>query len=69
MPATRYAAGADLLTTEQVIERLLQDAVLRRAAATCVLPAVRVGDSWRFRRTDLDAWITRQQALSAAFDS
>lgn len=50
-----------LLTGEQVIERLLADAHLRRAAATCVLPAVRCGTEWRYRAADLDAWIARQR--------
>jgi excisionase family DNA binding protein len=25
------------------------------------LPAVRIGGQWRFRRSDLDAWIDRQR--------
>jgi len=25
------------------------------------LPAVRVGRQWRFRQSDLDAWLNRQQ--------
>jgi len=59
MPKPAAATATDLLTTEQVIERLL-DANLRRVAATCVLPAVRSGDCWCFRRADLDEWIRRQ---------
>ena len=51
---------ADLLTTEQVMDRLLSRPALRRAAVTCVLPAVRVGAEWRFRRDDLEAWIAVQ---------
>ena len=66
MPGTQRVAETELLTTEEVIERLLEDATLRRVAATCVLPAVRFGGSWRFRRTDLDDWIERQQFPSAA---
>lgn len=50
-----------LLSADEVIERLLGDADLRRAAATCVLPAVRCGDAWRFRASDLDAWIRRHR--------
>ena len=52
--------GADFLTTEQVMDCLLSRPALRRAASTCVLPAVRVGAEWRFRRDDLEAWITGQ---------
>jgi len=50
-----------MLTSEEVMERLLADAHLKRLALTCVLPAVRCGDEWRFRRSDLEAWIERQQ--------
>jgi len=59
--AERIASPSDLLSAEEVIDRLLEDANLRRVAATCVLPAVRVGSSWRFRRSDLDDWIRRQR--------
>jgi excisionase family DNA binding protein len=58
-------SNAGLLTTQQVIDRLLEDAHLCRLAATCVLPAVRVGDSWRFRKGDLDAWIASQRITSS----
>jgi excisionase family DNA binding protein len=58
--ADETAVTSDLLTADEVIDRLLEDANLRRVAATCVLPAVRVGSSWRFRRVDLDQWISRQ---------
>ena len=53
-------ASADLLTTEQVMDILISDANLRRRAATCVLPAVRVGGLTYFRRSDLDAWRERE---------
>jgi|PersoiStandDraft_1058852.scaffolds.fasta_scaffold126166_2 hypothetical protein len=51
----------ELLTSEDVIQRLCADSALRRLAITCVLPAVRYADEWRFRRRDLDAWIMRQK--------
>lgn len=54
------SAANEFLTSEEVIEVLQRDPVLRRVALTCVLPAVRVGEEWRFRRTDLDAWIAKQ---------
>ena len=60
--------AAELLTTEQVMDRLLSDRRLRRLATTCVLPAIREGGEWRFRKSDLDAWIRRQRA-SFAHDS
>lgn len=53
-------SDVDFLTSDQVIERLLAQPALRRRAATCVLPAVRVSGEWRFRRSDLEAWIRMQ---------
>jgi helix-turn-helix protein len=53
--------ASEFLTSEDVIEVLQRDPQLRRVALTCVLPAVRVGDEWRFRRVDLDAWIASQR--------
>ena len=55
------STATDLLTTDEVIERLQSDPLLRRRAVTCVLPAVRWGQEWRFRRADLDSWIARQR--------
>jgi excisionase family DNA binding protein len=52
----------ELLTSDQVIDRLLDDPNLRRLASTCVLPAVRSGKEWRFRKSDLEDWIRRQKA-------
>jgi hypothetical protein len=40
----------ELLTSEDVIQRLCADSALRRLAITSVLPAVRFADEWRFRR-------------------
>jgi excisionase family DNA binding protein len=56
------SAREELLTTEQVMDRLLADKRLRRVASTCVLPAIRCGKEWRFRRSDLDEWIDQQRA-------
>jgi excisionase family DNA binding protein len=55
-------SSPDLLTTEEVMERLLADDSLRRSAARCVLPAIRCGTEWRFRKRDLDAWIERHRS-------
>jgi len=56
-------SASDLLTTEQVMDILIADANLRRRAATCVLPAVRIGTRTFFRRQDLDAWRDRELSL------
>jgi len=53
-------SASDLLTTEQVMDILIADANLRRRAATCVLPGVRVGGLTYFRRSDLEAWRERE---------
>ena len=58
-PTTAGDPG-EWLTTEQVMDRLLEDPRLRKVAATCVVPAIRCGDEWRFRRSDLERWIGRQ---------
>jgi excisionase family DNA binding protein len=60
--ARRPPTDPDLLTTEEVMERLLADESLRRSAARCVLPAIRCGKEWRFRKRDLDAWIERHRS-------
>jgi hypothetical protein len=49
----------NLLTHEEVIERLCECPQARRYAITCVLPAVWCGDGWRFRESDLEAWIAQ----------
>jgi excisionase family DNA binding protein len=56
--------SVDTLTSEEVIQRLLAQPLLRKRATTCVLPAVRVGSEWRFRRSDLEAWIRTQLSAS-----
>lgn len=64
MPNNATSAVEDppeLLTAEQVINALVVDAELRRAAATCVLPAVRFGSTWRFKKADLENWIRLHQ--------
>ena len=63
------STAKEFLTSEDVIETLQRDPVLRRVALTCVLPAVRMGDEWRFRRSDLDQWIAAQKPDAAAAGS
>jgi hypothetical protein len=56
-------AAAELITSDEVIERLLAEPSLRRKALTCVLGAVRHGNEWRFRRSDLETWIARHSPV------
>ena len=51
---------SDLLTTEEVTNLLLADASLHPDVSTCVLPAIRQGGRWRFRKSDLEDWIKRR---------
>ena len=50
----------ELLSSDQVMDRLLAEPALRRKAMACVLNAVKCGAEWRFRRRDLETWIARQ---------
>lgn len=59
----------DLISSEQVMERLMSHPTLRRAAVTCVLPAVRRGNEWWFRRSDLEAWVIEQLVSGATRES
>jgi excisionase family DNA binding protein len=57
---------SELLTSDEVIDLLLTRPDLRRLTHTCVLPAVRFGSEWRFRRRDLEEWIARQERPACA---
>lgn len=49
-------------TVRQVAEYLsVNERTVYRMAERGDLPAFKVGDAWRFRREDIDAWIERQQ--------
>ena len=49
-----------LKTTPRTVYRLIRDGEL---------PAVRIGRQWRFRRTDLDAWVERQRLFPMPADN
>jgi excisionase family DNA binding protein len=56
------ATLAAFLTTEEVLSCLkVNPRTIYRLIKTGELPAVRIGRQWRFRRSDLDAWIDRQR--------
>jgi hypothetical protein len=60
MPKPAVAKSHQFLTPDEVIERLLAQPALRHKAVTCILPAVRVGQEWQFRLSDLQAWIDKE---------
>ena len=50
------------LTTEEVLEYLQVNLrTVYRLIKAGKIPAVRVGRQWRFRKTDIDAWLNSQQ--------
>ena len=67
--APASSSAKEFLTSEDVIEALQRDPALRRVALTCVLPAIRMGEEWRFRRSDLDQWIAAQKTDAAVAGS
>jgi excisionase family DNA binding protein len=53
----------DLLTPTEVLDYLRVNVrTVYRLMRCGELPAVRVGRQWRVQRTELDAWLRRQQA-------
>jgi excisionase family DNA binding protein len=61
-------AGTQLeafLTTEEVLGYLnTTPGTIYRLIRSGELPAVRIGRQWRFRRSDLDAWVERQRSFA-----
>jgi len=63
MTERRRSEAPAFMTTEEVIDFLRVNArTLYRLIQTGGLPAVRVGRQWRFRRSDLEVWLTRDRA-------
>lgn len=54
------------LTTEEVLGCLkVNPRTIYRLIKSGELPAVRIGRQWRFRRSDLDAWIDRHRTAAS----
>ena len=59
MPESQTAG--DILTIRQLAEYLMvSEKTVYRMLDRNALPAVRVGAQWRFRRQDIDAWLTEE---------
>lgn len=55
------------LTTEEVLGYLnVTPRTIYRLIRTGELPAIRIGRQWRFQRSDLDAFLDRQRAVSVS---
>ena len=58
------------LTTEEVLEYLQVNLrTVYRLIKAGKIPAVRVGRQWRFRKSDIDAWLDSQQTRPAPIPS
>lgn len=58
------------LTTKQVLKYLqINLRTVYRLIQAGQLPAVRVGRQWRFRKSDIDTWLERQQAGDSPVES
>ncbi len=59
-----------LLTTNEALDYLhVNLRTVYRLIKAGKIPAVRVGRQWRFRKTDIDAWLVSQQAADASATS
>ncbi|MDE0411708.1 MAG: helix-turn-helix domain-containing protein [Gammaproteobacteria bacterium] len=55
----------EILTLREVAEYLkLAEKTAYRLAAKGKLPGFKVGGSWRFKKTDVEAWISEQKGNS-----
>lgn len=57
-----HNASSQLLTTDEVLAYLkVTPRTIYRLIRAGEIPALRVGRQWRFRRSDLDAWLDSQR--------
>ena len=57
------ATAPAFLTMDEVLGYLrVTSRTIYRLIRTGDLPAVRIGRQWRFRQSDLDAWLNRQRS-------
>ncbi|MCX7826514.1 MAG: helix-turn-helix domain-containing protein [Verrucomicrobiae bacterium] len=55
----------EIMTLQEVAEYLkLSERTIYGYAQRGVLPGIKIGSAWRFRKTDLDAWIENQRKLT-----
>ena len=51
----------DILTIQEVAEFLrLNEKTTYRYASQGIIPGFKVGDAWRFRKSEIDKWIASQ---------
>ena len=60
----------DIMTMKEVAEYLkINEKTAYRLASEGKLPGFKVGGSWRFKREDIDAWISERTKMGGAGDS
>lgn len=56
----------DIITIRELAAYLkMAEKTLYRLAAEGAVPGFKVGGAWRFRKSEIDKWIARQERLSA----
>lgn len=56
------AVQTDIMTIKEVSDYLkLAEKTAYRLAAQGKIPGFKIGGSWRFRRSEIDAWIEKQR--------
>lgn len=56
----------DVMTIRELAAYLkMAEKTLYRLAAGGAVPGFKVGGSWRFRKSEIDKWIKRQEAKAA----
>lgn len=56
----------DIMTVREVAEYLrLNEKTTYRYVAEGTIPGFKIGGAWRFRKSEIDRWIQKQEKLSA----
>ncbi|RMF92161.1 MAG: DNA-binding protein [Candidatus Schekmanbacteria bacterium] len=56
-------SGTDILTLKEVAEYMrVNTATIYRLVRTGKIPAFRVGNRWRFRKTSIDEWLNSSES-------
>lgn len=54
--------SAEIITIQEVAEYLrLNEKTTYRYAAEGIIPGFKVGGAWRFRKSEIDRWIVKQE--------
>ena len=66
---TKNSSESEILTIKEVAEYLkVTERTIYRLAAAKGIPCFKVGGTWRFRQTDIDAWIAAQSSNAEGKD-